>query len=124
MPPQQGQQQFDPPLEQRVVTARRIVPLAQLRQRHRALAQAFEHQVLDAAALREHHRRLEAIAGKSGAGADAECFAHRARFQSPGRFCTSGKNRSFHEAGLVLIEPILNMKSAVLPTFCGTSVYA
>src|SRR5690348_10265109 len=42
--------------------------------------------------------------------------------QLPGRLCTLGKNRSFQDAGLALMEPILFMKSTYLVTFSGVVV--
>jgi hypothetical protein len=71
VPPQQRQQQLDAPLEQRIVAARWISALSHLRQRHRALAQAFEHEIANAAALGERGSGLQAVAGEAGAGADA-----------------------------------------------------
>src|SRR5215468_11103704 len=42
--------------------------------------------------------------------------------QLPGADWTSGKNRSFHEAGRFLMEPTLCMKSAYFMTFSGVVV--
>ena len=92
--------------------------------------QAIMLQMAAAKEYGEQSRRFQTIARESGARADAQHLRHGSLarrclpFQSPGKLCTSGKKRCFHDAGLVLIEPILYMNSAVFPTFCGTSVYA
>ena len=96
------QQQFHAPREQHVVAFRRLLQLPQLRERDRALGEAFEPQVLQPAALGEYDRRLEAVAGEAGAGADAQRVRLPARHQLPGRLCTSGKNMSCHDLRLVL----------------------
>ncbi len=48
--------------EQRIVAALGILHPRLLRQRHRALAEAFEHEIIDLALLGEFDRRLDAIA--------------------------------------------------------------
>ena len=73
---QDRQQRFDPLREPRVVAARRIVAPAQLRQRDRALGQAFENQIVERAVLREMHRRVEPVAGEAGAAAEPQRSSH------------------------------------------------
>ena len=62
------QHRAHPLLQQRIVTAVGIFHPRLLRQRHRALAEAFEHQILQVAFFGELNRRLDAIAGIAGAG--------------------------------------------------------
>ena len=62
------QHRAHPLFQQRIVTAFGIFHARLLRQRHRALAQAFEHQILQVAFFGELNRRLDAIAGIAGAG--------------------------------------------------------
>ena len=54
----------------------------------------------------------------------ADTSALHVRFapQLPGAPWLLGKNRSFHDSALTLIEPILYMKSTYFITFCGVVV--
>ena len=49
---QQWQQKLHAALEQRIVAERRVLSFSKLRQRNRALTEAFQRQEIDAAALR------------------------------------------------------------------------
>ena len=62
------QHRAHPLIQQRIVTAIGILHARLLRQRHRALAQTFEYQILQVAFFGELNRRLDAIAGIAGAG--------------------------------------------------------
>ena len=62
------QHRAHPLLEQRIVAAVGVLHARLLRQRHRALAEAFEHQVLDVALFGEFDRGLDAIARIAGTG--------------------------------------------------------
>lgn len=59
--------------------------LAELRERNRALPQAFEGEIVKLAALGEQERRLEAVACEPGAAADADGLNRRADREPPGR---------------------------------------
>ncbi len=61
--------------------------------------EAFEHQIVELATLREHERRLQPVAGKP---APQPMRRVAAMPQSPGRSWMSGKNRSCQVAGAVL----------------------
>ena len=62
------QHRAHPLLEQRIVTAVGILHARLLRQRDRALAETFEHQILDVALFGEFDRGLDAIARIAGTG--------------------------------------------------------
>ena len=62
------QHRAHPLFQQRIVAAFRILHPRLLRQRHRALAETFEHQILDIAFFGEFDRGLDAIARIAGAG--------------------------------------------------------
>ena len=84
----------------------------------RALAQTFQHDGVELAALDQIDGGVEPVGGEARAGADAE----RRQVQSPFRWAIPGKKRSSIEAGACLIEPIFAMNKAVAKTFCGRSV--
>ncbi|MND63264.1 hypothetical protein D3C80_545700 [compost metagenome] len=65
---QNGFETFD---QQRVITLGRVIQLGVLGDRDGTLCQAFENEVVDVAFFGEFHRRLDAIAGISGSGSDA-----------------------------------------------------
>ena len=66
------QHRAHPLLEQRIVAQFRILQARLLRQRHRALAQTLEHQILNVALFGEFDRRLDAIARIARARPDAD----------------------------------------------------
>ena len=63
------QHRAHPLFEQRIIAAVRILHPRLLRQRHRAFAEAFEHEILDIALFGEFDRGLDAIARIAGTGA-------------------------------------------------------
>ena len=66
------QHRAHPLFEQRIVAALGILHPRLLRQRHGALAQAFEHQIIDLALFGEFDRGLDAVARIAGAGSDPD----------------------------------------------------
>ena len=70
------QHRAHPLLQQRIVAALGIFHPRLLRQRHGALAQAFEHQILDVAFFGEFERGLDAIARIARAGSDPDGSHH------------------------------------------------
>ena len=115
-----GQQRPHAPVEQRIVTARGIGHAVAMAERHRALAQAFQHDGVEFAAADQIDGRLQPVGGKTRSRADAE----RRQVQSPFKSAIPGKNRSSIDAGACFIESIFAMNRAVAKTFCGLSVKA
>ena len=68
-----GQQRPHTALEQGVVAARGIGHAVAMAERHRALAQAFQHERVELAALDQIDRRIEPVGGETSAGAEAKC---------------------------------------------------
>ena len=66
------QQRAHAALELRVIAARGIGHAVAMAEGHGALAEAFQHDGIELAALDQIDRRLEPVGGKAGAGADPE----------------------------------------------------
>src|SRR3954469_15153960 len=82
--------------EQRIITAVGILHPRLLRQRDGALAEAFEHQVIDAALFGEFDRGLDAVAGIAGAGSYSDAAHHVLRHCAIGRVGKGASSRRAH----------------------------
>ena len=101
-----GQQRAHAPLQQRIVAARGIGHAVAVGEGDRALAQAFQHDGVELAALDQIDGGVEPVGGEARAGADAERSTSSVALQNA---AIPGKNRSSIEVGACLIEPIFAM---------------